>query len=128
MARRRLRRGAVFYFCSEVDCEESQRRKATVARLRVARELEKVRPLAFGANERLFKRAMPDMDTFRRDLAAAGIEYIDNQGRFADFHAFRMTYSTLVALVEASERMRMQLNRHSDLRLTAHTYTDTRHK
>src|SRR5436190_23617165 len=90
----------------------------------VARELEKVRPLTFGTNERLFKRGMPDMDTFRRDLAAAGIEYIDNQGRFADFHALRMTFSTLVALVGASERMRMELNRHSDWRLTAHTYTD----
>ena len=90
----------------------------------VARELEKLRPIDFGTNERLFKRGMPDMDTFRRDLAAADIEYIDNQGRFADFHALRMTYSTLVALVEASERIRMELNRHSDWRLTAHTYTD----
>ena len=49
---------------------------------------------------------------------------MDNQGRFADFHALRMTFSTLVALVEASERIRMELNRHSDPRLTAHTYTD----
>ena len=66
----------------------------------VARELEKTRPIHIAPNERLFKRGMPDMDTFRRDLAAAGIEYIDNQGRFADFHALRMTYSTFVALVE----------------------------
>src|SRR5439155_14592791 len=90
----------------------------------VARELEKLRPIDFGTNERVFKRGMPDMDTFRRDLAAAGIQYIDNEGRFADFHALRMTFSTLVALVGASERMRMELNRHSDWRLTAHTYTD----
>ena len=65
----------------------------------VARELEKVRPIDFGTNERVFKRGMPDMDTFRRDLAAAGIQYIDNERRFADFHALRMTYSTFVALV-----------------------------
>jgi hypothetical protein len=91
----------------------------------VARALEKVRPLAFATNERVFKRGMPDMDTFRRDLAAARIPYIDKQGCFADFHALRMTYSTLVALVENSERIRMALNRHSDPRLTAHTYTDT---
>ncbi len=91
----------------------------------VARELARTRPIDFGTNERVFKRGMPDMDTFRKDLAAAGIPYIDNQGRFADFHALRMTYSTLVALVESSERIRMELNRHSDPRLTAHTYTDT---
>src|SRR5207248_1783953 len=91
----------------------------------VARELEKTRPIDFGTNERVFKRGMPDMDTFRKDLAAAGISYKDDQGRFADFHALRMTYSTFVALVENSERIRMELNRHSDPRLTAHTCTDT---
>ena len=64
------------------------------------------------------------MDTFQRDLAAAGIQYTDNERRFADFHALRMTYSTLLALVGVAERIRMELNRHSDARLTAHTYTD----
>ena len=90
----------------------------------VARELEKVRPIDFGMNERVFKRGMPDMDTFRRDLASAGIQYVDNQGRFADFHALRKTFSTLLAVVGIAERVRMELNRHSDPKLTAHTYTD----
>jgi integrase len=90
----------------------------------VARELKKVRAIDFGTNERVFKRGMPDMDTFRRDLAAAGIQYKDNEGRFADFHALRKTFSTLLAVVGIAERVRMELNRHSDLRLTAHTYTD----
>ena len=67
---------------------------------------------------------MPDMDTFLRDLAAAGIQYIDNEGRFADFHALRMTFSTLLAFVGVAERVRMELNRHSDPKLTPHTYTD----
>ena len=66
---------------------------------------------------------MPDMDTFRRDLVAAGIDYIDNQGRFADFHALRTTFSTLLAVLGVAERIRMELNRHS-VRLTATTYTD----
>ena len=90
----------------------------------VARELEKGRPIDFGMHESLFKRGMPDMDTFRRDLKAAGIQYIDNNGRVADFHALRVTYSTFFALLGVSERVRMELNRHSDPRLTAYTYTD----
>jgi integrase len=90
----------------------------------VAGELRKVRPIDFGTNERVFKWGMPDMDTFRSDLAAAGIQYIDSQGRFADFHALRMTFSTLLAQLGVAERVRRELNRHSDLRLTAHTYTD----
>jgi len=90
----------------------------------VARELRKARPFDFGTTERVFKRGIPDIDTFKRDLAAAGISYVDSEGRFADFHALRMTYSTLLAMVGVAERMRMELNRHSDARLTAHTYTD----
>ena len=39
----------------------------------VVRELKKVRPIDFGTTERVFKRGIPDMDTFQRDLAAAGI-------------------------------------------------------
>lgn len=90
----------------------------------VARELEKVRSIDFGTNERVFERGMPDMDTFRKDLTAARIPYIDNEGRFADFHALRMTFSTLLAQLGVAERVRMELNRHSDPRLTAYTYTD----
>ena len=92
----------------------------------VAREWEKLRPTDFGPNERVFQRGMPDMDTFRKDLVAAGIDYIDNQGRFADFHALRTTFSTLLAVLGVAERIRMELNRHSDPKLTAKTYTDAK--
>jgi integrase len=91
----------------------------------VAQELKKLRPIDFGTNDRVFRRGMPDMDTFRKDLAAAGIPYKDNEGRFADFHALRMTFSTLLAQLGVTERVRMELNRHSDPRLTAYTYTDS---
>ena len=90
----------------------------------VARELEKVRPGDFRPNERVFKNGIPDMDTFRRDLAHAGIPYQDEQGRYADFHSLRTTFSTLLAVFGIAERIRMELNRHSDPKLTAKTYTD----
>src|SRR5207249_4069426 len=85
---------------------------------------QKARPIDFGTNEPVFRRGIPDMDTFCKDLARAGIPYRDNEGRFADFHALRMTFSTLLAFVGVAERIRMELNRHSDPNLTAHTYTD----
>jgi hypothetical protein len=90
----------------------------------VAQELAKLRPVNFSVNERVFRRGMPDMDTFRKDLRRAGIDYIDNQGRFADFHALRTTFSTMLAVLGIAERIRMELNRHSDPKLTAKTYTD----
>jgi integrase/recombinase XerC len=90
----------------------------------VARELEKFRPIDFRQNERVFRSGIPDMDTFRRDLERAGIPYRDEQGRYADFHSLRTTFSTLLAVFGIAERIRMELNRHSDPKLTAKTYTD----
>jgi len=90
----------------------------------VARELGKFRPVEFRPNERVFRNGIPDMDTFRGDLARAGIPYIDEQGRYADFHSLRTTFSTLLAVFGIAERIRMELNRHSDPKLTAKTYTD----
>jgi len=90
----------------------------------VARELENFRPADFRPNQRVFSNGIPDMDTFRRDLARAGIRYRDEQGRYADFHSLRTTFSTWLAVVGIGERVRMELNRHSDPKLTAKTYTD----
>jgi hypothetical protein len=36
------------------------------------------------------------MDVYRSDLLAAGIDYQDAEGRFADFHALRTTFGTLL--------------------------------
>ena len=46
------------------------------------------------------------------------------QGRFADFHALRTTFGTLLTLASRSQRTVMELMRHSDMKLTAKTYTD----
>ena len=37
------------------------------------------------------------MVQFRKDLAAAGISYLDAQGKRADFHALRHTLATNLA-------------------------------
>jgi len=87
-------------------------------------ELRK-RLLQLPANEaRVFADVMPTMDAFRADLKKAGVEYIDAQGRRADFHALRHTLATNLMLAGTSPRIAMEIMRHSDIKLTTKTYTD----
>jgi integrase len=72
----------------------------------------------------VFSGMIPRMERFRKDLETAGIPYIDAKGEFADFHSLRKTFSTMLILAGVSQRVVMELMRHSDPRLTTKTYTD----
>jgi integrase len=72
----------------------------------------------------VFKRSVPTAVTLLKDLAACGIKGVDENGRHLDFHALRHTFATMLARVGVSPRVAMELMRHSDMRLTAKTYTD----
>jgi integrase len=87
----------------------------------VVAELRKL-PLVPG---KVFANALPKMETFKRDLRRAGIEFIDAKGRRADFHSLRHTLGTNLALAGTAPRVAMEAMRHSDIRLTTKTYTDT---
>ncbi len=90
----------------------------------VAAKLREMRPATTRPNELVFRGGIPRMHVYRADLAAAGIDYHDAQGRVADFHALRTTFGTLLTLANGSQRTVMELMRHSDMKLTAKTYTD----
>jgi integrase len=64
----------------------------------------------------VFRRPIPRMDLFRKDLEAAGISYVDEKGEFADFHALRKTFGTMLTLAGVPQRVVMELMRHSDMR------------
>lgn len=83
-----------------------------------------MRPAATRPNELVFAKGIPRINVYRGDLAATGIDYQDAQGRVADFHALRTTFGTLLTLASHSQRTVMELMRHSDMKLTAKTYTD----
>jgi hypothetical protein len=63
-----------------------------------------------------------------RDIPLGGTEIDgkDNGHGRLDFHSFRVMYCTELAPLVSSERVRMELMRHHDPRLTAETYTDAR--
>jgi integrase len=73
---------------------------------------------------KIFSGVMPTMKRFKADLIAAGIEFINAKGYRADFHSLRHTLATNLARAGTAPRVAMEIMRHSDMRLTAKTYTD----
>jgi integrase len=73
---------------------------------------------------KIFAGVMPTMLRFKADLKAAGIEFVNATGHRADFHSLRHTLATNLARAGTAPRVAMEIMRHSDMRLTAKTYTD----
>jgi integrase len=73
---------------------------------------------------RVFAGVMPTMTRFKMDLKAAGIPFLNTAGQRADFHSLRYTLATNLARAGTAPRVAMEIMRHSDMRLTAKTYTD----
>jgi integrase len=86
--------------------------------------LRAMRPVGVSDVTRVFWRCIPRMPEYRSDLAKAGIDFEDTQGRRVDFHALRHTLATNLSRSGVAPRVAMELMRHSDMRLTARTYTD----
>ena len=59
----------------------------------------------------------------RRDLEAAGIPYVDESGRYSDFHALRHTFITNMVKSGVSPKAAQSLARHSTIDLTMNVYT-----
>ena len=64
-------------------------------------------------------------DMLKADLADAGIPYVDDAGRFADFHSLRHTTGSLLAASGVHPKVAQSLMRHSDINLTMSRYTHT---
>jgi len=69
---------------------------------------------------------VPSVAELKVDLAEAGIEFEDGEGRRVDFHALRTTCGTNLARAGVAPRVAMAFMRHSDMRLTNSTYTDAK--
>jgi len=88
--------------------------------------LRELRPAEWNPESFVFKGLLPRTNRFQADLKAAGIDGQDRGRGRLDFHSFRVTYCTELGSLVGSERVRMELMRHHDPRLTAETYTDAR--
>jgi integrase len=64
------------------------------------------------------------LDPFKKDLAAAGISFVERNLRF-DLHAMRKTFNTRMAVGNVPARTAMHAMRHSDIKLTTIDYIDS---
>ncbi|HUD82878.1 MAG TPA: site-specific integrase, partial [Candidatus Saccharimonadales bacterium] len=87
--------------------------------------LKDLKPQSVAPNAPVFPSGAPTMKEFRADIKAAGIPWVDERGHRIDFHALRTSYITRLQRSGVSPREAMELARHSDMRLTMKTYTDT---
>ena len=75
-----------------------------------------------GSSGRLTQRTSEMM---KADLADAGIPYVDDAGRYADFHSLRHTCGSLLAASGVHPKVAQSIMRHSDINLTMSRYTHT---
>ena len=68
---------------------------------------------------------VPDkpIDMLRPDLEDANIPYVDDEGRYADFHALRHTTGSFLVASGAHPKVVQSIMRHSDINLTMGRYT-----
>jgi hypothetical protein len=59
----------------------------------------------------------------KADEADAGIPYVDDEGRYADFHALRHTTASWLAANNVHPKIAQSIMRHSDINLTMSRYT-----
>lgn len=76
-----------------------------------------------GDDEPVF-RGIPKMESFRKDLRAAGIEEVDGRGRRVVLHSLRHSLATMLAASHVPMAVAQRIMRHRDIRLTAEVYTD----
>ena len=78
---------------------------------------------SFTPRAKLFRIHDKSSDMVAADCGVAGIEYVDEAGRYADFHALRHTCGTLLAAAGVHPKTCQEIMRHSDIRLTMDFYT-----
>ena len=65
----------------------------------------------------------PDGRTRQERETSDFLRYVDDDGRYADFHALRATFITNLSRAGVSPKTAQMLARHSDINLTMNTYT-----
>jgi integrase len=76
-------------------------------------------------NVQAFKVPDKTANMLKADLADAGIAYVDDSDRYADFHALRHTTGSWLAANGVHPKTIQTIMRHSDINLTMSRYTHT---
>jgi len=96
--------------------------KAPLLRVAGKRTAEMIRKDLESARVKWIDEAKDDRTRQEREKSSF-LCYVDDQGRYADFHALRATFITNLSRAGVSPKTAQTLARHSDINLTMNTYT-----
>ena len=104
----------------------AKNRKTSVREIspELAAELRALMPPDAAPFQLIFPHMVPEVETLKRDLARAGIPFVDELGRRADMHALRKTFGTALVLNGEQPRVVMETMRLSDMKLAMKLYMD----
>lgn len=74
-------------------------------------------------NVKAFKIPYKTANMLKEDLKAANIPYVDESGRYVDFHSLRHSTGSLLASEGVHPKIIQSIMRHSDINLTMSRYT-----
>ena len=74
-------------------------------------------------NTKAFKVPEKTAKMIKADLADAGIPYVDDAGRYSDYHSLRHSTGSLLAASGVHPKIIQSIMRHSDINLTMSRYT-----
>ena len=107
-----------------VEAAYSKRRRHDVLPLRPQTAAEMEHYLASKhPGAKAFKIPYKTADMLKADLEDAGIPYVDDAGRYADFHSLRHTTGSLLAANGTHPKVIQSIMRHSDINLSMSRYT-----
>jgi integrase len=72
-------------------------------------------PADFAPGGLVFPNGNPRASRLKVDAERNGIQFRDQSGRYADFHALRYTWATFLQRNGVAQRFAMKLMRHSDI-------------
>jgi len=90
----------------------------------VALLLRSIKPVEATLQTPVFADGTPRARRLQKDLEAVGIPYQDELGRYADFHALRVTFATYPQPNGVPIHVAKILMLHSDIRMTTQTHLD----
>lgn len=109
-----------------IKAENAKNRKAAVLPLKPATSLAIREFLKFKVlHAKAFKVPEKAYLMLKADEECVDIPYQDEQSSFADFHALRHSFATMLANSGCHPKTAQLLLRHSDVNLTLQTYTHT---
>lgn len=112
------------FVCAPASITKNRKEARLPLRPEVVEVLRSILPPDAAPFQWVFHGHVPRVKTFRKDLARAGILFIDDSGRRVDFHSFRVTLVDLLRRAGVHPRVIQELLRHSDIRLTMGAYSD----